>query len=203
MSTTAHSQTRARSWALPCRHALKHRLRPSFTPGHHWRRLPASAPGPTTPPAQGHPFGRASHDHLDATWSLGKSTALFHCSSQRHSPWAQAPVAPAARLQDPPAPVPSICHLARAPEPPPPPIQAQGYTQCIFPPPASQGDGEPFPVLPWLLLEHSGETVAVPGLWSSISPFPPQDVPADGCHRLVGAATPRGAPPLLGLSLAL
>lgn len=135
MSTTAHSQTRARSWALPCRHALKHRLRPSFTPGHHWRRLPASAPGPTTPPAQGHPFGRASHDHLDATWSLGKSTALFHCSSQRHSPWAQAPVAPAARLQDPPAPVPSICHLARAPEPPPPPPSRHRATRSAFPPP--------------------------------------------------------------------
>lgn len=30
MSNTAHSQTRARSWALPRRHALKHRLRPSL-----------------------------------------------------------------------------------------------------------------------------------------------------------------------------
>lgn len=186
---TARSQTRARRWALPRRHALKHRLRPSL----HRVTATGSQRFPLAPlrhPHKGTCWGGCLTGRLDATQSPGEPAPPL-----RHLCWCTGTCSPgqSPSCVSPGTPSSGPINLSRCRGPRAPPKDRCGAPHGAFPPPAvPQGAGQPFPEL---LLRCSGGTVAVPAPPSSSSSFPPQNVPVDGSHRLVGAATPRGAPP--------
>lgn len=161
------------------------------------RRLPAFPPGPTAPPAQGSPLGWASHGasrcHTEP-WQAGSSVPPPPPSGTAHRHrHPQALVrAPAAHLQEPAAPVPSICHLARAPEPP---TARHGAPHSAFPPSQHQKKlGSPSQHCP----SCSSSTRGDHGCSSTIQlhlPLPPTKCPCRWQPQAGWHCHPQGSPP--------